>query len=478
MWQRVSRAVVFAGVLLAAGARAELRRLATAVVAPGEVSDVEVLWVEHAVKKVVASDARFEHVSLGHHARDAAANREVKELEAKRLHKEATDAFDNLDYSGALEKVKKAQRFLEESELTRGVGALLDAMALKALIHFARNERAEFSNEVSRVLALNPKYSWDRARLTPATSAAIEPLRKKLAAVQRIQLEVQSHPVAGWVYVDGVFRGVSPVTVADLAPGNHYLAVLANGFELWQEQVFAGSGQPVKVALVPAKQGKELLALLSELRGALEKTDGEAQAAKLTQWGLAEEILVVSLEGKKGKRQARALRIGYDGAVLAEKEGGADGERTAMVAAVEKLAREALSGEAPKKLAGLGEEPGVETAPSEPKMSKRTLGMVVGGSGLAALLGGSVLGLSAMGKAREANALPQVREVEYARAASSAKWQAGIADGLFTAGVAATVVGIVFLATAPDDEVEEDEETVVLAPLGPGGLGVSLEGRF
>jgi hypothetical protein len=67
-------------------------------------------------------------------------------------------------------------------------------------------------------------------------------------------LIVNSYPEEAEVYIDGVKKGVTPITVEDLILGDHFVEVKRENFEVWKKQINASSGEILQLdaLLIPS----------------------------------------------------------------------------------------------------------------------------------------------------------------------------------------------------------------------------------
>ena len=82
------------------------------------------------------------------------------------------------------------------------------------------------------------------ATLTPAAPA----LQGTPASGQSGSLVATSTPAGGQVYVDNQFRGVAPVTIYDVAPGDHIVNMQLAGYNGWSGSVTVQPGQVAQVS--------------------------------------------------------------------------------------------------------------------------------------------------------------------------------------------------------------------------------------
>jgi hypothetical protein len=80
------------------------------------------------------------------------------------------------------------------------------------------------------------------------------PATASLAIIAAGSLSVTTTPAGATVFIDGVQRGLSPVTIPDLSPGTHALRVVMNGYTGFTTPVTITSGQTqtYTTALSPA----------------------------------------------------------------------------------------------------------------------------------------------------------------------------------------------------------------------------------
>lgn len=116
--------------------------------------------------------------------------------------------------------------------------------------------------------------------------------------------------------------------------------------------------------------------------------------------------------------------------------------------------------------------------------TRRTLGFVVGGVGVAGLVVGGVFGLRALSKnddakaicADQPNACPESEQQKHRELVDDAKSARTLSIVGFAAGGAALGAGIVLILTAPDGA--RDARVRITPLLGQDSAGASLTGRF
>ncbi len=386
-------------------------------------------------------------------------SRAEQEKKASASSAEALALLDEMKEGSALQKATEAVAAYELSDQTRAFPGLLDAIAAQVLAHSALGNKTQAAKELAHLFSLRPDYKLDSRRVAPALAALIEEKRAKAKGAPRVALDIRSAPVAAEVFVDGLFRGVTPLEVAELAQGNHYISLRAPGYDLTQERRWAGLGAPVALVLRPAPRERGLLELIRSLRGTDPPGSGGCGGA-IARWAGADDVLVIGLLKKADANWAVASRFSAGGQQLAAEE-----ILVAEPGAIDELARRLLRGPTPTAAATQAPLPPPpplpsKAAPTAPttvqtkatkaasSSSRRTWGFVAGGAGVAALGGGIVLGLMASSKAADARNTPQVRQSTYQSSKDSAKGLALGANISYGVAVVGAGVAILLLATA------------------------------
>jgi hypothetical protein len=111
-----------------------------------------------------------------------------------------------------------------------------------------------------RLLTFERRAQLDKNIFPPSIVEFFEDVRKELSHSPTGSLSVASFPASGKVFLDGVFRGVSPLGIDRLFLGDHLLVIRASGFKPWGKKVtvLELEGQPVRCALMPNREWVEL----------------------------------------------------------------------------------------------------------------------------------------------------------------------------------------------------------------------------
>lgn len=467
------KALALSMLVLGLTSQAETRKLGTAVVAldPGLEGEALALWVQ--LQARVEKDPRYTPLDLLRSSVSDLAARKAEAEKAKTAHAAALAAFDEVKLPKATEKVNEAISAFEGSDLTQAFPDFVESMVLKSLILQVRRDSA-LQSELRRLFTLVPDHRFQSSRLNPAFTKVAEDIRAKVLATPKTSLKVESPDTSALVFVDGTYRGVAPLEVNELLPGQHFVTVMAPGFDLFQSP--APTGKVLTAKLTPAVEGKALLAGLEHLRAGFRQKTLSEGGAELMRWSAVDELLVVALAAVKGGNQATVVRFLANGVHL-EKTIALDSPpipEPVVQEAKALLDQSAAAAQAAQLSSVESIGPG--------GLSARTGAYVALGAGGAALVGGVLLGLSAQSKAADARKLPQTDQVAYDRLASSARASALGADALYAVALAGAGLGTWLLVTGrwPGSSAPAPQRAALVPSVAPapGGGAIVLNGQF
>ncbi|MFP2913669.1 PEGA domain-containing protein, partial [Pyxidicoccus sp. 3LFB2] len=208
--------------------------------------------------------------------------------------KEGQRAYDELDTQQALQQFDKAVRASEAGDLSQRFGDLSRARVMKAASQVANGENTAAQLEIRSVLAVDPTAQFSPNFFPPDEMAFVEKERKAVLAAPKVSLTVRTEPVPAQVFVDGQFRGVSPVTLTDLSPADHYVTVLAPGYSLAQRRAREGE---TSLTLAPLASQKVLQTLTETVARKPESQERDRALRELGTLAGVSQVLALLVRG-------------------------------------------------------------------------------------------------------------------------------------------------------------------------------------
>ncbi|MBN9683197.1 MULTISPECIES: PEGA domain-containing protein [unclassified Corallococcus] len=361
----------------------------------------EALALTHWAEQAVARSGRLELVRLTD-ALDAqgAAARQAKAVEGNAAFKDGAKAYDELDTVKALQSFDKAVKSYEQADLSRAFPLLSRARVMKAATQVANGENKAAELEMRGVLAVDPRATFNPNFFPPEQVAFVEKERKAQLDGAQAALHVTTQPAAQ-VFVDGTYRGVSPLALTGLTRADHYVTLLAPGYAVTEGRAREGESS-FTLTKLPVQQ--RYAALVERIA---KNPDDEERDQALQELGVlagVPQVLALLVRGGPGNAPltVTGLRMdvadGHNVAYALGQVPRGDAMATGSEALLTGLVAQDASrvdGKPVKHFAGGG------------GVSRKTAGYVLLATGVALLAGGIYFGLEASSKADAFKTAPQ-----------------------------------------------------------------------
>jgi hypothetical protein len=368
-------------------------------------------------------------VDLLDHAGAAARG---KQLQVGRQSLEAArHAYNDLDTDKALRETKRAITAFEQTDLTRHLGELTAAWLVKIASLVGNGETKAAQLEIQKLLAVDATARFSPNYFPPELIAFAERARGPARAGQA-KLEVKTTPPGAEVYVDGSYRGLSPLTVEALAPGEHYVTVRSAGHALAQQRAPVGG---VSLTLQRAEGWPLYEAAHRRIAEHPHRSSRDEAALELARSLPLEQLILAILDGSPGSSAAQLTLVRLDvadGHNLAFAQ-----ERLSLDAHLEQKAQalfeRLVAVDDPRRG---GPVTHARADPGQALSTRKTAGYALLGAGVVMLAGGTWLGLQASSEADRFRSLPQTDPGAGSVRASGRRF-AVFADLSFLTGLAA-----------------------------------------
>ncbi len=227
--------------------------------------------------------------------------------------KESKEAFEARSYEDAERKLKATiKEFTRAASALKTCGHLCDAVAMYAAVLQARGEVEEAKIAILDLQALGPTFELDRKKYPQEFIS----LRATVATGRNAQLRgnvnVKTKPNGARIFLDGEFKGYSPIILETLPIGKHILRVERPGFKQWGTVVEVSPEEtPINQELVATPGYKAYDSILDKLAGEALKEKGGATMASLAKTLSIDRALVGVLKEVEGSGTEITLGL-YD----------------------------------------------------------------------------------------------------------------------------------------------------------------------
>lgn len=403
----------------------------------------EASLLEHSAELVASRSSRVTLVP----AQDAfdpsaaQARQAALELGRKRL-KEGRSALDDLDPPKATEAFVAAREALKQADPTTASAELLDAWMLKAASHATGGENAAARKELEALLAIDPKAEVSSAHFPPDLMKYAE-AQRRLATTAKGELVVHTTPEGARIWVDGTYRGRSPLTVAGLTSARHSVAGVLSGFALAQTELPPGDAA---LTLSPAELAAPLQKAIGQVASDSAGPGRDRAAMTLGQQAKVDQVLVVLARKSTTGEQLELVLIRLetrDGHNAAYREATVPiGNSERLEAALEPL----FAKDAPRD----GKDP-VSHVQGGGLPQRKVIGLSLAGAGVAVAVVGGVFGFMALDREQAYRDTRQLEVTRSLQLKTQGQSFAVVADVSFLVALAAGATGGVLYFTRPPE---------------------------
>jgi hypothetical protein len=421
-------------------------RIAVFVVGLDPKAKQHVAALEHAAEDALVRAGRFQLVPAQDAANPTAAKAREEKLErAAAKVAEGKKDLDDLEAQKAVEVFSEAVELLASTDSTRDMKALLEARLWKASAHAMAGENASAKKEMAALLAIDPKVEFSPSFFSPDLIKFGEAERKQVENA-RGELTVRTEPPGARVWVDGHYRGTSPVLVAGLAAGKHVVAAMQGGYALAQAELPPGEHL---VKLEPAELAPALRKAAAVVAADPEGPGRDAGARELGRaLGVDQVLLVVAKKSPAGEQlDVIALRLEVR-----------DGHNAAFRQRVLRATDERELGDFFDLLAARDDPRDGKSPRTHFKDAGSGVKTVVGASllgvGVAAAATGAVFGVMALIQSNQFKDTPQVQAVKSQTLAAQGRAYAWVADVSYIVAGLTAATGLVLVLMDKADSGE------------------------
>lgn len=186
--------------------------------------------------------------------------------------------YENLELDQAVSTLNRAvEKFEKVPAVLFGIRVkdYIKALTFLGASLILQGDLQEGQQAFRRLLVYDRRAQLNRSLFPPGMVGTFEAVRQDVLKGPRGSLSVFTTPSHGKVYVDGVFRGVSPCTVERLPQGDHLVVVRKVGYMIWggSATVEPGEEQKTRVRLVELPSTERDLERIDALAAAMDDDD-------------------------------------------------------------------------------------------------------------------------------------------------------------------------------------------------------------
>lgn len=182
---------------------------------------------------------------------------------------------------------------------------LVDALLTKAMILQETKQFDESETVFEEALSVNPSLSMKGLPISGKTKRVFNETKRKVLEREAGSLEIKSSPTAATIYLNGVKRGLTPVTLTGLPQGSYLLTLEASHYYSVNEPVYVTANTTQFISRKLDWQRGQLDKKFKSY-GAPVKTEAVVQkevklAGRIGEALKVDKVILVSSERRKGE---------------------------------------------------------------------------------------------------------------------------------------------------------------------------------
>jgi len=308
MTNRLSERLAFVVLLLVSLAPnvAFATRIVPVVRPVGAGSDKAAAFIGYYTRYYLTEDGRYDVVEVNSALGGSDVDQALKAFsEADELVQKASAAYETLDLDPAVEYLANAvSRYEKHAANLIDVKEVASALMLLGAVHILRGEEKTGTDRLAQSVSLYPSVEPDPKIFNPSMRQLFQRTHDLVVGATKGSLSVTSNPNYAELYVDGVFRGVTPTAVPQLSPGRHYVRLVKDGYRPWGDVVNVVSNREVSHngVLKPLKRFEEFdraaASTFNTMRSRADSSDDslDGSATKLQQLLGADHLFAIEVK--------------------------------------------------------------------------------------------------------------------------------------------------------------------------------------
>ncbi len=229
---------------------------------------------------------------------------------AERLLKNGKEQYDNLELDAALDALNKARDEFKKAVGREGDGQkYVETLLFIGASHILSGD-SELGAEAFRQVALfDKRKTLDPKMFPPSMIEIFGRAKSEVSASPVGMVQMKSNPPGGEVFLNGVFQGVTPVTLVKVPEGSHFVRVEKDGYLPWGQLVdfYATHEERVEATLQPAKGLSQFQKRSKTLLGDLDDDPPKQAVIQFGQWLGVQRLVLVEVKQRGSEVTAEAV---------------------------------------------------------------------------------------------------------------------------------------------------------------------------
>ena len=222
------------------------------------------------------------------------------------------EQYDNLELDAAIDELNRAiEEFRKAAGRLGGGEHYLEALLYLGAAHILSGDNERGTEAFRTVAMFDKRKILDPKVFPPSMIEIFDKTKEDVAASPVGTVLVKSNPTAAEVYLNGVFKGITPLTLVKIPEGSHFVRVEKDGYIPWGQQVefYATHEETTEANL---KEAMGLSKFSEESKKVLSDLDEDPPPKAIIQFGewlRVERLVLASVKQRGDEVVAEAVMV-------------------------------------------------------------------------------------------------------------------------------------------------------------------------
>jgi hypothetical protein len=243
---------------------------------------------------------------------DTPDDRLVSHKKARRLLRRGKKLVDDLELEGAISTLSESVALFKKSAGRLGKGdKYRDAVLYLGAAYIWAGDSQKGLEQFRLAALFDPSRKINQEMFPPSMIEMFQQAQKEVENSAVGEVHVESVPPAGEVYLDGVYHGVSSITLSHIPQGAHFVRIEKDGYLPWGEYVEVQTNQDktLKAELEMASRMTKFKQLIKPLLAEIEEEKPSNKMIELIEWLGVERLVLVSVKQRHNEVEAQAIVV-------------------------------------------------------------------------------------------------------------------------------------------------------------------------
>lgn len=287
--------------------------LASFVLATDKFSEKAASVLNHLARENFSRASEFSLMDVRTFLEEDAGDPRLAALQkARELLGRGKEQYDNLELDAAIEELSKAiEEFKKAAGRLGGGEDYLEALLYLGAAHILSGDNERGTESFRTVAMFDKRKILDPKVFPPSMIEIFDKTKEDVTSSPVGTVLVKSNPNAAEVYLNGVFKGITPLTLVKIPEGLHFVRVEKDGYLPWGQQVeFYATHEEtaeanLKEALGLSKLSEECKNVLTDL----DEDPPKKEVIQVGEWLRVEQLMLTSVKQRGDEVVAEAALI-------------------------------------------------------------------------------------------------------------------------------------------------------------------------